>query len=68
MHKETSTAVFKEGAHIIYKFSSLHYSTVKNFNSIEFEFIVKFVLNNVATYGHTSCVSVKTLRSGQSHV
>lgn len=33
MHKETSTAVFKEGAHIIYKFYSLYYSTVKNFNS-----------------------------------
>lgn len=53
MHKEISTAVFKEGAHIIYKFYSLHYSTVKNFNSIGFEFIIKLVLNNVATYRYT---------------
>lgn len=42
MHKETSKAFFKEGAHIIYKFFSLYLSTVKNFNSIGFEFILIF--------------------------
>jgi hypothetical protein len=58
MHKETSKAVFKEGAPIIYKFPSQQYSTVKNFKSIGFEFIIKFVLGNMSMYRSLSHVHV----------